>query len=205
MIFRRNQADDVPSTVDDDVEDSPSSGKGHPTPKRRDAEAARKQKASPPRDRREARSRLKAERAKERQETMAALKGGDARRYPVRDQGKARHLARNWVDGRWNVGEIFWPVVITSLVMLFLPIGPLQQMATIVLLGFYIVITVDSGLSLLGLRRALSREVSDPGQRRGTLPYAFGRSLQSRRRRLPIVQVERGWTKKYTRGEVSAF
>jgi hypothetical protein len=148
---------------------------------------------------------MKAERAKERQESMAALRGGDERRYPVRDQGKSRHLARHWIDGRWNVGEIFWPVVIASLVMLFLPIGPLQQLSTVILLGFYIVITVDTGLSLLGLRRALSREISDPGQRRGALTYAFGRSLQSRKRRLPIPLVDRGWTKRYTRGEVKAF
>jgi hypothetical protein len=123
----------------------------------------------------------------------------------VRDQGKSRHLARNWVDGRRNVGEIFWPVVIGSLVLLLLPISALQQASTMVLLAFYIAITVDSGLMLLGLRRALAREIDDPGQRRGTMPYAFGRSLQSRRRRLPTPQVERGWTKRYTRGEVKAF
>ena len=205
MIFRRGQSDDVPIEASEALDEPPTGGKGRPTPKRRDAEAARRQKAAPPRDRREARARMKAERAKERQESAAALRSGDERRYPVRDQGKSRHLARNWVDGRWNVGEIFWPVVIASLVMLFLPIGPLQQLSTVILLGFYILITVDSGLSLLGLRRALTREIADPSERRGALPYAFGRSLQSRRRRLPVPQVERGWTKRYTRGEVKAF
>ena len=110
---------------------------------------------APPKDRREAKARMKAEKGKERQQTMEALRGGDERRYPARDQGKGRHLARNWVDGRRNIGEFFWPIVIAALVLLFLPIPALQQGSTVVLLGFYVLITVDTGLSLLGLRRAL--------------------------------------------------
>ncbi len=204
MIFRKSEPASAPEPTPS-VDTDQSSGKGRPTPKRKEAESARKQKVAPPRDKKEARGRLKAERAKEREQTMVAMRSGDEKHYPARDQGKARHIARNWVDGRRNVGEVFWPVVITALVLLFMPIGPLQQLSTVVLLGFYIVITVDTGLSLLGLRRALQREITDQGQRRGTLAYAFGRSLQSRKRRLPAPQVERGWTKQYVRGEVKAF
>lgn len=203
MIFRKSEPGAEPVAEDSDLEDQ-SAGKGRPTPKRREAEAARKQKAAPPKNKREARSRLKAERAKERRETTDALSSGDERRYPARDQGKARHIARNWIDGRRNVGEVFWPVVITALVLLFLPVPALQQLSTVVLLGFYIVITVDSGLSMLGLRRALHREVPEQGERRGAMAYAFGRSLQSRKRRKPVPKVERGWTRRYLRGEVPA-
>ena len=204
MIFRKSEPVSAPEPAETVDTDKPS-GKGRPTPKRRDAESARKQKVAPPKDKREARGRLKAERAKERQQTMDAMRSGDEKRYPARDQGKGRHIARNWVDGRRNVGEVFWPVVITALVLLFMPVPPLRQLSTVVLLGFYVLITVDTGLSLLGLRRALQREIAEPGQRRGTLAYAFGRSLQSRKRRLPAPQVERGWTKRYVRGEVKAF
>jgi hypothetical protein len=205
VIFRRNQPDAAAASAESPpAESTGTGGKGRPTPKRRDAEAARKQKAAPPRDRREAKQRMKAERAKERQQAADAMRSGDERLYPVRDQGKARHIARNWVDGRRNVGEIFWPVVITALVLLFLPIPVLQQLSTVVLLGFYVMITLDSGLSLFGLRRALHHEVPDQGERRGALAYAFGRSIQSRKRRMPVPKVERGWTKLYVRGEVPA-
>ncbi|MGB2840683.1 MAG: DUF3043 domain-containing protein [Actinomycetes bacterium] len=181
------------------------SGKGRPTPKRKESEAARRQKMSPPKDRREAKARMKAEKSKERQRTTDALRSGDERHYPARDQGKGRHLARNWIDGRRNVGELFWPIVIAALVLLFLPIPALQQGSTMVLLGFYVLITADSGWSLLGLRRALRNELPDPSERRGAMAYAFGRSIQARRRRLPVPQVERGWTRQYSRGEVKAF
>lgn len=206
MFRRKNDPTAAQTPVAPDADDaSTPSGKGRPTPKRKEAEAARRQNITPPKDRREAKARMKAEKGKERQQTMEALRGGDERRYPVRDQGKGRHLARNWVDGRRNIGEFFWPIVIAALVLLFLPIPALQQGSTVVLLGFYVLITVDSGLSLLGLRRALQREVPEPSERRGALAYGFGRSIQSRKRRLPVPKVERGWTRQYTKGEVKAF
>ena len=206
MFRRKNDPTADPTPVASDADDaSAPTGKGRPTPKRKDAEAARRQNITPPKDRREAKARMKAEKGKERQQTMEALRGGDERRYPARDQGKGRHLARNWVDGRRNIGEFFWPIVIAALVLLFLPVPALQQGSTVVLLGFYVLITVDTGLSLLGLRRALQREVPDASDRRGALAYAFGRSIQSRKRRLPVPKVERGWTRQYTKGEVKAF
>ena len=206
MFGRKNDSatDAVPPPQEGD-DTLGASGKGRPTPKRRDSEAARRQKMSPPKDRREAKARMKAEKAKERQRTTDALKSGDERHYPARDQGKGRHLARNWVDGRRNVGELFWPIVIVALVLLFIRIPVLQQGSTLVLLAFYVLITADSGWSLLGLRRALANELPDPSERRGALAYSFGRSIQSRRRRRPAPQVERGWTRQYTRGEVKAF
>lgn len=206
MFGRKNDPnpDVTPSATEGDG-GAGASGKGRPTPKRRESEAARRQKMSPPKDRREAKARMKSEKAKERQRTTDALRGGDERHYPARDQGKGRHLARNWIDGRRNIGEFFWPIVIAALVLLFLPVPALQQGSTVVLLGFYVLITLDTGLSLLGLRRALMHEVPDPSERRGALAYAFGRSIQSRKRRLPIPKVDRGWTRQYTRGEVKAF
>lgn len=201
MFLRRT---DPPPDQERPADESATGGKGRPTPKRNESEAARRQKMAPPKDKREARARMKAERAKERERVTDALKSGDERHYPLRDQGKARHIARNWIDGRRNVGEFFWPIVIAALVLLFLPIPALQQSSTAVLLAFYILITADTALSLFGLRSALAREVPEKGQRRGALPYAFGRSIQSRKRRMPPPKVERGWTRRFARGQVDA-
>jgi hypothetical protein len=178
-------------------------GKGRPTPKRREAEAARKNKAAPPKDRKAARLRMREERMKERRQVNEALQTGDERHYPMRDRGKARRLARNWIDGRRNIGEFFWPIVIVALVFLIAPIAQLQAGSTVLLLGFYVLVMADTAWSLLGLRQTLQKYIPDAADRRGVLPYAFGRSLQSRRRRKPITQVERGWTGQLRRGEVS--
>jgi len=209
-VFRRQESatsDDKPevSSSDDTTDGNhKSQGKGRPTPKRRDAEAARKGKVAAPKDRKQARARMREERLKERERVAIALKTGDERHYPARDQGKARRIARNWIDGRRNVGEIFWPLVITALVLLVVPVPRLQQMSTILLLGFYAFVVTDTAWSLFGLRRLLHEYVPDSGERRGALPYAFGRSLQSRKRRRPSPIVERGWTKQLRLGEVKA-
>jgi hypothetical protein len=210
-VFRRQQSetsDDKPTvSSSDDVDGEGASkpqGKGRPTPKRRDVEAARKGKVAAPKGRKEARARMREERLKERERVATALKTGDERHYPARDQGKARRIARNWIDGRRNVGEIFWPLVITALVLLVVPVPRLQQMSTVLLLGFYAFVVTDTAWSLFGLRRVLQEYVPDSGERRGALPYAFGRSLQSRKRRRPSPIVERGWTKQLRRGEVKA-
>ena len=202
-MFRRSSAAD-PATDSSDAA-AKQSGKGRPTPKRREAEAARKNKATPPKDRKQAKQRMREEKAKERARTAAALRAGDERHYPARDQGKARHIARNWVDGRRNIGELFWPLVITALIFLLVPVAQLQSLSTVLLLGFYFLVMGDTAWSLLGLRRVLQQQLPDSADRRGAMPYAFGRSLQSRKRRLPSPQVERGWTKQLREGTVQAL
>jgi hypothetical protein len=145
---------------------------------------------------------MREEKAKERAELMEALREGNERRYPPRDRGPARHIARNWVDGRRGVGDYFWPAVIAAIVMIVLPIPTIQAYSSLLLIGFYLVLMADTAWSLTGLSRVLKDKVPEAAQRKGALPYAFGRSLQSRKRRLPSIQVERGWTQRARRGEI---
>ncbi len=177
-------------------------GKGHPTPKRRDAEAARRQRTAPPKDRKEARARERAERTREREEQTAAIKAGDERRFPARDQGPSRKIARRYVDGRRGAGEFFWPAVIIALILLVFPVEEVKAFAMWFLLGYYLLIIVDTVIALTGLSRVLKREVPDKVDRRGTLPYAFQRSIQSRKRRMPPPTVAVGWSRKALKGEV---
>lgn len=185
----------------EDASGAPSTvGKGRPTPKRREAEAARRARSTPPKDRKQARQRLRGEQRRERDEQTAALRAGDERLYPARDRGPARRVARNYVDGRRGFGELFWPVVIAAVVMLLLP--RIQSVATLVLLTFYVLIIGDSAIMLLGLNRLLSRVAPNDPARKGTLPYAFARSLQRRKRRLPVVKAPIGWSRRARGGEV---
>jgi hypothetical protein len=205
-LFRRSASDSATSPADTSADQAAlpaaQQAKGRPTPKRRDAEAARRTKAVPPKDRKEAKARMREEKAKERAELMTALRAGDERRYPVRDRGPARRIARNWVDGRRNVGDFFWPAVIAAIVLIVLPIPSVQSLSSFLLVGFYLVLMADTAWSLVGLTKVLKEKVPDPLLRKGTLPYAFGRSLQSRKRRLPVCMVERGWTRAVRTGQL---
>lgn len=205
VLFRRSPIASDESASDVEASSSvpaAQQAKGRPTPKRRDAEAARRGKAVPPKSSKEAKARLREEKAKERSELMEALRTGDERRYPPRDRGPARRIARNWVDGRRNVGDFFWPAVIVAIVLILLPVPVVQMSSSYLLVGFYLVLMADTGWSLLGLKKVLEAKVPDAAVRKGSLPYAFGRSLQSRKRRLPAIQVERGWTKAVRSGQL---
>jgi hypothetical protein len=191
--FRRSTDTDAGATDSSATTDpaaATSGGKGRPTPKRKEAEAQRRSRVAPPKDRKEARTREREERAVAYQK----LKSGDERYFPARDRGPVRAFARSWIDGRRNAAQLFWPVVIGGLVLLVIPGA--QRVATSVLLLFYLVVGADTAVSLLGLRRQLSRRFPDDPARRGALMYAFGRSLQGKRRRVPPPTVEMGWTGK---------
>jgi hypothetical protein len=188
--FRRSSAAEADATAEPE---SPTSGKGRPTPKRKDAQAQRKANVTAPRDKKEARARDREDRA----QAYERMKAGDERYFPARDRGPARGYARNWVDGRRNVAQFFWPAIITGLVLLFLPAT--RNLATTVLLVFYVVVAADSAISLLGLRRQLAKRVPDDPARKGALTYAFGRSMQSNRRKVPPATVSIGWTKQQRR------
>lgn len=145
---------------------------------------------------------MREERAKERAELMTALRTGDERHYPARDQGPARRVARNWVDGRRNVGDYFWPAVIAAIVLILMPVPQIQSVSSYLLVGFYVLLMGDTAWSLLALRKVLEAKVPDSLARKGTMPYAFGRSLQSRKRRLPAPMVDRGWTRGVRTGQI---
>ena len=107
----------------------------------------------------------------------------------MRDRGKARRLARNWIDGRRNIGEFFWPIVIVALVFLIAPIPQLQAGSTVLLLGFYVLVMADTAWSLLGLRQmpaevrsGRSRPARGPAVRLRPIAYSpAGAASRSRR------------------------
>ncbi len=164
-------------------------GKGRPTPTRREAEEARKQRLTPPRTRKEAAAAQRRKRA----ETMAArreaMRSGDDRFLPARDQGPVRRFARDYVDARWNAAEFLLPVLIIILVLSMIPATAV--LATMIWLLAIIAPILDSVVLIGRLRAALAKAF--PGEStRGAVSYAVLRSAQLRRWRMPPAQVARG-------------
>ncbi len=192
-VFRRRTS---PETVDvpaADAADEPARavGKGRPTPKRSEAEQARKQRVRPPLNRREAmrrdRERMRAERAK----TRAAMNTGDERYFLKRDQGDVRRFLRDYVDSRRTVAEFFLPIILVILLTSLIGVAQVQLISTVIWLAAMILLVVD--LTILGFR--VKREVrkrfpDDDGK--GHVLYAVTRATQLRRLRLPKPQVKPG-------------
>jgi len=82
---------------------SPPARKGRPTPKRREAEQARRRPLVP--DGRGDRKALKAQAKVRREREYQAMITGDDRNLPPRDKGPVRRWVRDYVDARHNAGE----------------------------------------------------------------------------------------------------
>lgn len=160
-------------------------GKGRPTPTRREAEAARKASLKAPVDpkaaRRADRERQRAERAQSRQ----ALVSGDERALPPRDAGPVRAFTRDFIDRRRSVGEIFIPVALLVLVMGFIRNEVVIVVTYYTWLVMLIAIVGDSAWIVYRLDKALKEKWPDRSDRKGAPFYAVMRALTIRRLRLP--------------------
>lgn len=157
-------------------------GKGRPTPKR--AKQGRGPVAPPPTDRKEAAKRLREKQAAGRKDVRASYaRGDDALLFP-RDQGPARKIARDVVDGRRNVLTFFTPVALVYLV------GVVTRDLSVMALGFGMFLavllagSVDAVFMVRALGRRLAAEVPGESTRRHVM-YAVLRASSLRRLRRP--------------------
>ncbi len=159
------------------------SKKAIPTPTRRQAEQARRDRIQPVLTRKESKSREREARYKARNEAMAK---SNARPYNT--------MIRNWIDRRWNMAEIALPAmlilfVITIVGSYLLP--TLMLFAPYVIWAVVLVLVIDTIVMWVGLRKQL--KLHFPGEPlKGKLSYAISRSMLMRRSRQPAPTVKRG-------------
>ncbi len=167
-------------------------GKGRATPKRREAEAARKKRMTPPRNRKEAgamrRQRVKEQRLKQR-EAMSGV--GDDRFLPSRDRGPVKKLIRDYVDSRRTIGEFLIPVFLGMFVLSAVASQYTQYVGTFAWLGVLVLLGIDSVRILRGVRRVVTDRFGAEDSH-GITMYALMRSWQMRRLRLPKATVRPG-------------
>lgn len=189
-MFRRNQTTVPTDAATDD--DAPVVGKGHPTPKRRDAEAARKTALKIPSDPKAAKKAMRDRDRIERAQQREAMMRGDERALPARDQGLVRAFVRQWVDSRRLISEFFLPIV---LVILVLTLIPNQQLRLVASLTWYLIMVLMIGvLAWIGwrLRRDLVAKFPEKSDRKGAIFYGIMRAMQIRRLRVPLPQIKAG-------------
>jgi hypothetical protein len=179
-------------------------GKNHPTPKRRTAEAARKQPlvpASRAATGKGGKGGGKAARQAAREQRLSAREhrlAGEERYLLGRDRGPVRRFARDYVDARWNLGELLLPVMVVVLVLSF--VGGSFQRQNPGIFGAVLAVTytmvvmsaVDALLMSLRLKRALRERFGQDAAVKGISWYAVMRAFQIRRTRVPRPVVKRG-------------
>ncbi|MGX7728692.1 DUF3043 domain-containing protein [Rhodococcus sp. 2H158] len=183
-------------------------GKGRPTPKRREAEARRRGPVAPaPLTAKEARARRKAakqslskeERKAQSAERRAAagerrtrMLAGEEKYLLPRDKGPVRAYVRDLVDSRRNLVGLFMPMALILIMTMFL--GPVVQQYVTLAMFAMIVLMVIEGIYLGRLvnkkARARFPDTTEGGFGLGW--YAFVRASQIRKLRAPLPRVSPG-------------
>ena len=197
------------------MQDTPqvkTSGKGRPTPKRRDVEQANRHpvvggqrttglvgggKTGGTKEEQKAAKNARRQADREaRARARVGLMNGEERYLGPRDGGPARRWVRDYIDSRWNFGELSimlgMGVALFALVVGFLGKPGLTVWVSYLLYPLIGVTAVD----FIMVRRRVQRMVaerypSDKGTP-GAGTYAAMRALQIRRSRVPKPQVARG-------------
>ncbi len=167
-------------------------GKGRPTPKRKEAESARKQGITVPKDpkaaRRAARERDREARAKSR----AGLMAGDLRisLAAMLVQLKLRFVTTS--TRRRTVGEFFVPFAFVVLLMGLVNNPTVQATVVYVWTSVLLLVVLDTILVGILLGRSLRKDYPAKSDRKGAVSYGVLRALQLRRFRIPPPRIKAG-------------
>ncbi|MDO5533607.1 MAG: DUF3043 domain-containing protein [Propionibacteriaceae bacterium] len=159
----------------------PGAKKAAPTPTRREAEAARRQRLNPQLSPKEAKARA-------RQAQYAARD----RQLAEQEATPARTLMRKHVDARFNPAEFAMPVLLAIMAATLIPaMLPHIQWLLYVSWAYIALMIVDLILMWRSYKRILGERY--PGTPlRGLLMYGFNRQMTFRRWRRPAPLVKRG-------------
>ncbi|CAB4541414.1 unannotated protein [freshwater metagenome] len=168
-----------------------STGKGRPTPKRKDAQAKVKVSSLAPVVTKEQKRAAKLASRQDRVASRAAYLRGDDNALPARDRGPERRFVRNYVDARRSIGEYFLPIIFVVLVLTLIQI-PAIQFGAIALMYAVLLIAVVDGVFLGRKIKRLMGQKFPGSETKGLAMYAWLRSTQMRRLRAPHPQTKVG-------------
>lgn len=179
-LFRRNSqpAPEPPTTV----ESAPTGKKDRPTPTRKEAEAARRQRMSTTLSKKESRA---AAGRQSRSDRMRAISAREATPEKI--------LMRDYIDARFNIGEFLLPsvVVILAVTVLGSYWPRVTLIATLAMYLFILAVFVDGYLMWRRFKKVLAARLPKTSPK-GLLLYGMTRSTQIRRFRSPAPRIKRG-------------
>lgn len=162
--------------------------KGRPTPSRKEREAARRTPLVPA-DRKAAKEAQREADREFRAKQQHALQTGDERYLPVNDRGPQRRYIRDYVDARFNLGDVMLIVILATFIVGLLVPG-WTQYSSLFMWAMILLWLADYWIMWRGLKKKLLAKFGSLEPRSAF--YAFNRVMMIRRFRLPKPQVSRG-------------
>jgi hypothetical protein len=185
-LFGRSKSEESGSTAP--VKEG---GKGRPTPTRKEAEAAARERAKVPRTRKDQQRQQRLARTESSKKVRSAMKSGDERYFLARDQGPVKRFIRDFVDSRFGIVEMMIPLLIVTMILGYSGNGRLAGIGNTILLGTLLLVLLDLFMLRYRLRKQLAIRFPDEPVK-GTTYYALTRSMQMKFMRLPKAQVKIG-------------
>jgi hypothetical protein len=187
-VFRRT------SKATDEVVEAPEKGpgaKGRPTPTRREAEAAARERSRTTLDKKTADKVQRSRRNEQNARVREAMRTGDERYLPARDKGPVKRFVRNFIDSRITVVEFLLPVLLIIWIMQATGNSAFVKISTALWTTTILVVAVDTIWLLVRIRRAIRRELPEESMT-GITTYTLMRVVQIRPLRQPKAQVRVG-------------
>ena len=165
-------------------------GKGRPTPPRKQQQQARKKPIVGDRSK-EAKEAQKAKVREERQRARDGMMAGDERYLTLRDKGPQRRMARDVVDARFTAGELVLPLLFVVVLTTFIDSYELQLFSLFGMWGIFAVVGVDAYVVGRAAKKKIKQKFGDDKLESGIAWYAAMRSIQMRSLRIPKPHVKR--------------
>ena len=188
-VFRLKNKAATPQT-ETPVDKGPGA-KGRPTPTRKEAEAAARERARAPMDKKAAQKVLREGRASQNAQIRQGMRTGDERYLPARDKGPVKKFIRTYVDSRLTVVEFLLPILVVIMVMQYSHQTQLVRFSAVLMTTMILVVALDTVWLVFRVKRALRAELPDE-HARGITPYTLMRAMQIRPLRQPKPQVRVG-------------
>lgn len=190
LLFRKTKSHNDAATSVEDPAPKPG-GKGRPTPSRKEAEAARRERLKAATDKKAAKRQMRQKQAERNRMVREGMKRGDEKFLMPRDQGPVRRYIRDWIDSRVTFVQYILPVLILVMVLIYSGNETLFQFGT----GLQTAVIFLAVIDILWMNFRLKRELKAkfPGESlRGTTFYAILRAMQLRFMRIPKPKVKIG-------------
>ena len=186
LFGRKSAADEEPEPTPPLVEEvgggANTPKKGRPTPSRKEAEDARRNRVTRTLTKKEARAETTRQNRVERAKSMSA-----------RESVPEKALMRDYVDSRFSIGEFLLPALVIILALTFLStaIPRIALISTVAMYAFILLVLLDCFVMWRGFKKVLAQRLPKASPK-GLLMYGMNRSIQIRRFRMPAARIKRG-------------
>ena len=174
-----------------DAEAGRNAGKGRPTPTRKQAQEAARQRAKIAQGKTSGIAADRAARKEQRRRIREGMKAGDESYLLARDRGGVRRFLRDRVDTRISAAEFVLPLLLVVMFLTYSGNPSMISLGNTIWLATMVVTIADTAWLLVSVRRELDRRFPTTSHK-GWWGYLLLRALQMRFLRLPKPQYSIG-------------